>query len=173
MKKINLIRIEFFIFLILIPFIFCDDGSGAIGGQQNLCGDGFCQPSETVASCPADCQGVSPGQPSLAVQAQMNNNSNSQTNTQNNQQSGVEVNSQTNNPSSTSNQNNPTNQPASAGNVPIQNSFFSSSTFFIILGAVVLLIVGIVIFFLIKNKNKVNSTPGADSTTEAEVSTSQ
>jgi hypothetical protein len=49
--------------VVLIPFVmsYDFDGDGVDDGEQNLCGDGFCQEWETEVICPADCIGTSPG----------------------------------------------------------------------------------------------------------------
>ena len=160
MKKINLIGIEFVVLLvlILIPFSSCA-GSGTPTGTQNLCGDGFCQPTETAASCPIDCQGVSQGQPSLSTQSQISNSTN---NSSINQPSGVQnnppINQPTTNQSATGN-NTSVNQPASTGNLPTQNSFFAGTAFKIILVIIILIVLGIIAYLVLRNKNKTNPNP--------------
>jgi hypothetical protein len=59
MKKLNVIGIECItlLILILIPFANCYDfdGDGVDDGEQNLCGDNFCQDWEDKINCPDDC----------------------------------------------------------------------------------------------------------------------
>jgi len=155
MKKINLIGIEFVVLLvlILIPFVSCADSGVAAGGQQNLCGDGFCEPTETATSCPIDCQGVSQGQPSLSTKSQMANATNTSSV---NQPPGVQNNTYNNSSvNQPAGQNNPSiNQPASTGNLPTQNSFFASPAFKIILVIIILIVLGIIAYLVLRNKNK-------------------
>lgn len=56
-KKIISVNLIFLI-LILIPLIagYDLDGDGIDDGEQNLCGDNFCQPNENAVNCPADCR---------------------------------------------------------------------------------------------------------------------
>ncbi len=58
MKKIKLIWISIFLVLTLVSLVSSVDwnGDGIDDGEQNLCGDAFCQPEENIANCPADCE---------------------------------------------------------------------------------------------------------------------
>ncbi len=71
MKKIITHSIVSIILLlmILIPFATCYDynGDGVDDGQQNLCGDNFCQTWETKSSCPADCENPNNTSPTRIV----------------------------------------------------------------------------------------------------------
>ncbi|VVB82855.1 Uncharacterised protein [uncultured archaeon] len=151
MKKINLIGIEFaiLVMLILIPFVSSENISGFNPATQNLCGDGFCQPSETAATCPADCSSPKPLPSSPTT--------NPPTNTPPaNQPSGVQNNTITNPQVNQPSAGNTTsvNQPASTGNLPAQNSFFASPAFKIILVIIILIVLGIIAYLVIRRKNK-------------------
>ena len=153
MKKINLIGIEFavLIILILIPFVnsynIYGNGSDA---QQNMCGDGFCQPTETATSCPADCTSPKPLPNSPTTNPPTNTSSiNQPSSVQNNNSS---------TPSSTNQFSNnvSVNQPASAGNVPTQNTSSANITIKIIIGVITLIIIGIIIYLIIRKKKNSN-----------------
>jgi hypothetical protein len=151
MKKIKIIGIEFFVLLvlILIPLVNCYDfdGDGIDDGEQNMCGDNFCQSTESVTSCPSDCTSSSALPSSPTTNPPANNDSNN-----------------ISNPISGTGSNDiSSNQPASAGNLPTENVFFVSTTFKIIILIFALIVIGLIIYFLIrkkKNKNLENSTSG-------------
>ena len=157
MKKINLLRIEFVVLLFLIttPFILSLDAGGFNQTTQNMCGDGFCQPTETAASCPADCTSPQPLPSSPTT-----NPPNVQTNNTStiNQPSAMKNN--ITNPSinqSSSTQNN-SNQPATTRNLPLQNTSSGNTIILIIIGIIVLIIIGIIAYLIIR-KRKNNQTP--------------
>ena len=157
MKKINLIGIEFAVLIILIPFLSSYDlyGNGS-DAQQNMCGDGFCQPTETATSCPADCTSPKPLPSSPTT--------NPPTNTSSINQPSPVQNNNSSTPSSTNQFSNniSINQPASAGNVPTQNTSSANTIILIIIGVIVLIILGIIAYLIIrkkKNQNAENPNP--------------
>jgi hypothetical protein len=163
MKKINLIGIEcaVLLMLILIPFASCYDldGDGVDDGQQNLCGDGFCQPTEDVASCPSDCTNPSalPSSPPVTNESNEINTNETIVNNENltngiNNNSALDNSNISTNPNET---NNVSTTQTSGENLPNENVFFVSTTFKIIIGIVALIIIGLIVFFLIRaNKNQ-------------------
>ena len=166
MKKINLVKIEFvaLIVLILIPFI--SSTVNGTPGAQDLCGDNFCGPTETPASCPIDCQGTPSGQSSPQIIKLVNSSS---TPLPANQSSPVQ-NNNSSTPSSTNQFSNnvSANQPASAGNVPTQNTSSANITIKIIIGVITLIIIGIIIYLIIRKKKNqntedLNSSPAVSS----------
>ena len=160
MKKINLIGIEFavliILILILIPLISSENISEFNPATQNMCGDGFCQPTETATSCPADCTSPKPLPSSPTTNPPTNTSSiNQPSPAQNNS-----TNQFSNNVSA--------NQPASAGNVPTQNTSSANITIKIIIGVITLIIIGIIIYLIIRKKKNqntedLNSSPAVSS----------
>jgi len=157
MKKINKLRIEFgfFLILILIPFVICYDldGDGIDDGEQDLCGDGF-------------CQGVSPGEESLSTTFIKNNNETSNNNI-----------SQINEPVVNETGNISSNQSNLEKSASVEKTFFVSSLFKIIIFVLILIIIGLIIYFMIRKNKKqdsenLNITPEISNPTEPNVSTS-
>jgi hypothetical protein len=151
-KKIEII----FLLLILIPFIsgVDFDGDGIDDGEQDLCGDAFCQEWETESNCPKDCQGVSSGEQSLSSQEEQLIPS-------------EELLSPSNNTIEPSNQLNDSTLQEEVDNLEDEeflnsteenlnnNLFLPNFIFKIIFGLIVLTIISIIIYIIIrKKKNK-------------------
>ena len=161
MKKINLIEIEFVVLLvlILIPFANCYDiyGNGS-DVQQNMCGDGFCQPTETAASCPADCTSPQPLPSSPTTNPPSVQTNNTFNTSAINQPSAMENNITNPLANQSSSAQNNSNQPATTGNLPLQNTSLENTIILIIIGIIVLIIIGIIVYLIIRKK-KNNQTP--------------
>ncbi|MCK9568233.1 hypothetical protein M0R72_04745 [Candidatus Pacearchaeota archaeon] len=131
--------IALFLVLILIPFAlsYDIDGDGIDDGEQNMCGDTFCQLGEDVTSCPEDC--TNPATPSSGDLTE------------------IPTENETLSPE--------TNQtiPITEENLQseTENSFFVSTTFKIIILASGLIVIGLIIFFIIRKKRNQedNQTP--------------
>ena len=129
--------IALFLVLILIPFAlsYDIDGDGIDDGEQNMCGDTFCQPGENVTSCPEDCTNPStPSSGNLTDIPTENETLLSETN-QTIQITEENLSSET------------------------ENSFFVSTTFKIIILALGLIAIGLIIFFIIKKKRNQEDNP--------------
>jgi len=124
--------IIFLFILMLIPFAmsYDIDGDGIDDGEQVMCGDTFCQPGETITSCPADC--TNPATPPSGNLTNITTENET-------------LSPETNQTILTTEENLET---------ETEESFFSTTAFKIIILVLGLIAIGLIIFLIIrKNKN--------------------
>jgi hypothetical protein len=156
-QKSKTIKIELMVFLALvltlIPFASCVDfdGDGIDDGEQNLCGDGFCQPTETITTCPSDCSSPAslPASPTINPPITNPSTNEEESDLPSEEQINLEGNSEEqNNDSIETEEIPPITEQAN------EESFFSGIVFKIILGVIGLIIIGIIIFIVLSKMKK-------------------
>jgi hypothetical protein len=138
-KKNFLVSIIFL--LILIPFAISIDfnGDGIDDGEQNLCGDLFCQIWETEINCPTDCTlSSTPSSGDLTE---------------------IPLESEDNLPSE---------EIIVEEYIPSENTFFSSTAFKIAILSGGLISIGLIIYFIIRKKKYQNKIPETTNQIEQE-----
>ena len=157
MRKTNVLKTEMIILvliLFLIPVVLSYDldGDGIDDGEQNLCGDGYCQNWEDKISCPSDCTGEIASEGVIIPDAGSNASEESA--------SGIIIepeNTENAIPPGTENNASEEISKEDLGGIK-ETTFISSSLFKIIIIVIVLIIIGIIIY-IFYNKRKSANTP--------------